>query len=628
MKNFFLLFCAASFLFSTTYSQDKPNIKPGKISSGDFTVNSPVVDSNSNAVVLADVGTCKFVGNDKGWFTVIFTKYKRVKILNKNGFPAANVNILLYKNGDAVEKIKDLKAATYNLTNGSVTPTKLDDKNIFEDVLTKNYIEKKFTFPAVKEGSIIEYSYQMESDFLFHLPSWEFQGEYPCLWSSYEVRVPAVFNYTILKQENSYINSTDEKSETFKVKEGDNLAYRIDEIYAINTNITIKNWVMKDVPAMQIQDYTSSIENYISKLEFQLSEYRFPDRPIEKKMKDWDMVNKEMLKDDDFGRPIIEENAWVSDELKNIQKDGLSDEQKARNIFTYIRDNYTCTRHAGIFLSENMNFRTIIKKRTGSVSDLNLLLIAMLRNSSLVADPVILSTREHGTVHPQYPMLQKFNYVICRLQINGIHYYLDASNPYLGFGKLQSKCYNGIARVINEQPTSVNLNADELIENKSSNISLVNAISGMTGKYHTTLGYNASLVLRQKVFDDKQKDYFGDEEKKYSEDVTIKSGTIDSLKGYNDPVAISYDVDIKLKNDELIYFDPMLAEQIKENPFKAQNRIYPVELPYASNAIYNLDMEIPKDIKLKNYQNHKYFPCQITKRNFNMILYRLLVIFK
>ena len=121
-----------------------------------------------------------------------------------------------------------------------------------------------------------------------------------------------MFNYTILKQGalNYYINSTDEKSETFTVKEGDKLAYRTEEIYAINTNITIKNWVMKDVPAMQTQDYTSSIENYVSKLEFQLSEYRFPDRPIEKKMKDWDLVGKEMLKDDDFGRPIVEENTW------------------------------------------------------------------------------------------------------------------------------------------------------------------------------------------------------------------------------------------------------------------------------------------------------------------------------
>ena len=118
--------------------------------------------------MLADIGTCKFVGNDKGWFTLIFTEYKRVKIFfNKNGFPAANVNIVLYKNGDAVEKIKDLKAATYNLVNGSVVATKLDDKNVFEDALTKNYIEKKFTFPAVREGSIIEYSYQRESDYLF-----------------------------------------------------------------------------------------------------------------------------------------------------------------------------------------------------------------------------------------------------------------------------------------------------------------------------------------------------------------------------------------------------------------------------------------------------------------------------
>ena len=601
MKNLLLLFSVALFLLNTTYCQEKPNIKPGKISAGDFTVNSSVVDSNSNAVVLADIGTCKFIGNDKGWFTVIFTEYKRTKILNKNGFPAANISIALYKNGDAAEKIKDLKAATYNLVNGSVVATKLDDNSVFEDALSKNYTEKKFTFPAVKEGSIIEYSYQIETNYLFYLPSWEFQGEYPCLWSSYEISVPAVFNHTILKQGalNYYINSTDEKSETFVVREGDNLATRTEEVYSINTNITIKNWVMKDVPGIQIQDFTPSIENYISKLEFQLSEYRFPDQPVEKKMKDWDLVSKEMLRAEDFGRPIIEENTWVSDELKNIQAGGISDEQKAGNIFTYMRDNYTCTRHAGIFLSEDMNFRTIIKKKTGSVSDLNLLLIAMLRNSGLKADPVILSTKEHGTVHPQYPMLQRFNYVICQLQINGKFYYLDTSNPYLGFGKLQANCYNGMARVINEQPTAIDLNADALIENKNSNISLVNTVSGLTGKYHTNLGYNASLVLRQKLSDNKQKNYFDDEEKKYTEDVTVKGGTIDSLRDYNDPVALSYDVDIKLKNEGVIYFDPMLAEQIKENPFKAQSRIYPVELPYASNTIYDLTMEIPKGYKVE-----------------------------
>src|SRR5205823_8636954 len=146
-----------------------------------------------------------------------------------------------------------------------------------------------------------------------------------------------------------------------------------------------------------------SIENYVSKLEFQLSEYRFPDQPIEKKMKDWAMVSEELMKYEAFGRAITEENIFVSDELKNVQNDGRPGEDKAKNIFAYIRDHYTCTRDAGIFLSENMNFRSIIKSKTGSVSDLNLLLIAMLRNNLFKADPVLLSTREHGTIHPDYP---------------------------------------------------------------------------------------------------------------------------------------------------------------------------------------------------------------------------------
>ncbi len=40
---------------------------------------------------------------------------------------------------------------------------------------------KKFTFPNVKEGSIIEFEYTKMSDFLQNLEPWEFQGAYPRL---------------------------------------------------------------------------------------------------------------------------------------------------------------------------------------------------------------------------------------------------------------------------------------------------------------------------------------------------------------------------------------------------------------------------------------------------------------
>jgi hypothetical protein len=604
MKKSLLLLCASVILIKVAFSQDMPTVKFGKISATDFTVNSPVVDSNSDAIVLADMGTCKFVGNNKGWFSIIFTEYKRIKLFNKNGFAAANIHIGLYKYGTAMEKLKDLKAATYNLEGGSIRSIKLDEKEVFQEALSKNYVEKKFAFPGIKEGCIIEYSYQIESDFLFELHPWKFQGEYPCLWSSYEVQVPAIFNYTILKQGdlNYFINTTGQKNEVFNVRQQPGQSYppEAEQVYAVNTSVTVKNWVMKNVPALRRQDYTSSIENYISKMEFQLSEYRFPDEPVENKMKNWDMVSKELLKADDFGGPLYEENVWVSEELKNVKTDGVSDEQKARNVFAYMRDNYTCTGKSGIFLSEEATFKSIIKKRSGTVSDLNLLLVAMIRASRLEAYPVILSTRAHGSPHQHYPLLEDFDYIICQLNIGGAVYYLDASNPYLGFGKLQPKCYNGMARIVNHQSKEVNLNADDLQENSVAAITLVNNGSGLSGTCHRVLGYNGSLALREESFSNNgKKNYFEDEEKKYSDDVSIKNGKFDSLKTYDDPVGVTYDVELKLKDEELIDLNPMLAEQMKENPFKAQDRIYPVELPFASNRVYIFAMEVPHGYRVE-----------------------------
>ena len=169
--------------YTATYSQEKLNIKFGKITSADFVVNSPLIDSNTNAIVLADIGSTEFSGNNKNWFSLDFRRHKRIKILNNKGFDAANLSIYLYSDGSDVEKLQEIKAQTYNLENNSVVVTKLSTKDIFEEKVKKNLVKKKFTFPAVKAGSIIEVEYMIKSDFLFNLQPWSFQGDYPCLCS-------------------------------------------------------------------------------------------------------------------------------------------------------------------------------------------------------------------------------------------------------------------------------------------------------------------------------------------------------------------------------------------------------------------------------------------------------------
>ena len=72
----------------------------------------------------------------------------------------------------------------------------------------------------------------------------------------------------------------------------------------------------------------------------------------------------------------------------------------------------------------------------------------MLNHEKINTNPVILSTRSHGITHQLYPLMDRFNYVICAAEIDNAVYYLDASRPRLGFAFLPSYCYNGHARLI------------------------------------------------------------------------------------------------------------------------------------------------------------------------------------
>src|ERR1700680_502675 len=134
-------------------AQDKLDIKFGQITPSDFDLSKHKFDSGASAIVIADLGNTSFVGNNKGDFSLLFKRVKRIKILNRNGFDAAESEIMVYNAGENEERLNDLKAFTYNLENGQVVQTKLDDKSIFTDKIDKYHSLKKFTMPAVKEGS-------------------------------------------------------------------------------------------------------------------------------------------------------------------------------------------------------------------------------------------------------------------------------------------------------------------------------------------------------------------------------------------------------------------------------------------------------------------------------------------
>jgi hypothetical protein len=97
--------------------------------------------------------------------------------------------------GSSEDKVTQLKAVTYSLENGQAVETKLNKDGIFKQKLSRYYDLQKFTMPNVKEGSIIEYSYTIMSDFYSKFPNWQFQHDFPVRHSEFWAMIPEFFFY-------------------------------------------------------------------------------------------------------------------------------------------------------------------------------------------------------------------------------------------------------------------------------------------------------------------------------------------------------------------------------------------------------------------------------------------------
>ncbi|WP_323787805.1 DUF3857 domain-containing protein [Psychroserpens sp.] len=590
MKNFCFILClvflnisAQTNTFSISYEVTRPDIE----------LNSFAKDSTANALLIYEMGN-SFV--DPNSFKLNTEIKRKLKVFNRNGFEHAEISILLYDNKDGdKEKVKDINATVYNVDNGKIVKTALKKIDIFEEKYNDNYTLMKFAFPNIKEGSVINYSYTLESPFMYKYKSWNFQDEIPKLYSEYNTSIPGNWEYNI-----KLVGGKKLTTNEIKIKK------RCLEAGNANADCSISKYVMVDIPAFIDEDYMTTRTNYLARIEYELKTFRNFTGDVNNYTKSWKNTDNEIKKDTDLGRQLNQQN-----KVKDLLPDAISSIdnpiEKAKSILNYVQNNYIWNETFNLF--QHVSIKDLIKNKTGSVGDINTLLYLLLKEHDIEVKPLILSTRNNGLVTKIYPVLSDFNYLIVKADIDGQTYLLDGTEDYFTFGQIPFRCLNQYGRLLDFKNGSswypIEIKDPSLIVysselNLDSNQVLHGKVDYMSTGYH-------SLGTRKAYFSNSES--FIDDYKNEHSSLNISDFKVFDTEQTGDDFNASFTIEASPDVvGETVYLNPFLFKFFEDNPFKLQQRSYPIDFGYKDAFIYkfkiNVDdsytiTEIPEPTNLK-----------------------------
>ena len=585
------IFTLLSF-FLLTYSCYAQNFNYGTIDQTDINFDRNKIDSNANAVVLQEYGTTRLQIDDATGNLVLQHDYHvKIKIFNKEGFNQANVIIPLYKDDNQYELISEIKATTYNAIDGVLHETLMDKKAIFNENRSKYTTLTKFTLPNIKENSIIEYSYHIQSPLLFNFKQWDFQSDIPKVASEYVAYIPANYNYNVLLR--GFYKLSDQKSE---------ISRECLRINGVNIDCSKMTYIMKNVPAFIEEDYMTAASNFKSAMYFELSDVQLLNGSKHNYTKDWKSVDLDLVSEKRLGSQMKRKDLF-KEVMPTILANTNDDLSKAQAVFNYIKKQIKWNNYYGKYSEESI--KNALDTRYGNVADINLSLISALSAANLDAEAVILSTRDNGTVNKIYPVITEFNYLIAKVNIGEKSYLLDASEPLLPFGLLPLRCINDQGRVINLKKPSywIDLKAAQKSVTSYMLIGKLDNEGKIKGTLTTTsTGYSAFIKRR----DIKKYNSIDEYVEKLDESLTkmsIKSHEILRIDSVEQALIEKYEVEFSVHdgtNKNQFYINPFFINRISKNPFNLNERTYPVDLGAASDERVIVNITLPANYELQD----------------------------
>ncbi len=575
---FYIAFAFISLLSISINVTAQKKVKLGKVSIDELKMDTYAPDSTAEAVILYEKRYYNIEYN-RG-FQLVTEVHRRIKILQKDAIDNwGSISFSLYTNHGKSQNLSKFTAYTFNLSDGKISSEKLTLRDAFRERTSEHYFSKKFSFKNVKVGSVIDYSYRINSDFFTRIPDLYFQYSIPLVWSELSFDYPEFYQYKYFV---TGAQAVSEKKTT-----------NISGDYTFSKSRDF--WVFKDVPAMKQLSYMRPVNNYRTKVNYELFGVNLPQQPYKSYSTSWEKINHNFMESVNFGRLLDRLGPTKKIAGMIVLKDS-SLKEKILAAVNYIQNNYQWNGKYGVYPSNT--WKKNIREKNGSVADLNFTLIGILRNLNVQAYPVILSTRNNGPIFRAFPSTEDFNYIITAIQVGGKYILVDPSSEYTGLNILPERCLNGEGLLISHSgskwiPIEVGVpyNILEYVNFK------FDEDLNVTAQYQSRRSNYAGYFFRYLVAKNGgEKKFIADaieEHKNYN----ISNYSISNLDDLSKPVVEKYTLnpeDYLQDMGDVILMKPVLFPNFKENPFKKEKRDITIDFKYPQNYTHNVVIDLPE----------------------------------
>jgi hypothetical protein len=360
----------------------------------------------------------------------------------------------------------------------------------------------------------------------------------------------------------------------------------------------------KGIPALINEDHVDYLNNYAAVLTWELQHTQFPNSIMENFTQSWDGVVKKIYDHPEFGNELGKSRYFES-ELDDLLKKVSLPKDKISVIFNFVKAKVKWNDYVGYYTDNGV--KEAFKDGTGNVADINLMLTAMLKYARLKANPILISTRDNGV--PLFPTMNGFNYVVAGVNLNDEIILLDASDKYSEPGMLPYRARNWQGRIIREDGTS---DWVDLMRNSNSEKTTVLNVRlddkfNCKGTVTEVLDGFYAKSYREDFTDLNNEERIKKLEQSNTK-IIISELDVQNEKEMDKNIKKSFKFELPDGAEQIgnnIYINPLLFLTTTSNPFKSEDRQFPVFLKHRSSITNTVNFMLPDNVKVESLPANK-----------------------